>query len=71
MRPGFLLQLATLVASCKAKVFDRRWLSYAPIPEGTYEPPKTPGEVTLLDFIKSRDDLSELLKVVNQTPGTS
>lgn len=64
-----LLPILGLAAVGQAKVFDRQILSYAPIPEGTYVPPTKPGEVTLLDFIKSRDDLSELAKVVSETPG--
>jgi hypothetical protein len=69
MRLQSLLSILGLAAVAQAKVFDRQVLSYAPIPEGTYVPPTKPGEVTLLDFIKSRDDLSELAKVVSETPG--
>jgi hypothetical protein len=69
MRFQPLLVLYAAVASCDAKVFDRQALSYAPIPEGIYQPPAKSGETTLLDFIKSRDDLSELSKLVEETPG--
>jgi hypothetical protein len=69
MKLLFLLSTLGLVVVGQAKVFDRQVLSYAPIPEGTYVPPKKSGEVTLLDFIRSRDDLSELAKVVSEAPG--
>lgn len=57
--------------ACAAESLDRRPLSYAPKPEGTYVPPKAPGVVTLLDFIKSRSDLTELAKVINGSAGKS
>ncbi|KAF9784828.1 hypothetical protein IL306_006996, partial [Fusarium sp. DS 682] len=63
------LALYAAVALCEAKVFDRLPLSYAPIPDGIYQPPSKGAETTLLNFIKSRDDLSKLLNVVEQTPG--
>ncbi|KAG5751250.1 hypothetical protein H9Q69_011186 [Fusarium xylarioides] len=63
------LVLFAAVASCNAKVFDRQALSYAPIPDDIYQPPTKSGETTLLDLIKSRDDLSELSKLVEATPG--
>ncbi|CAG9952166.1 unnamed protein product [Clonostachys rosea f. rosea IK726] len=69
MKLLFLLSTLGLVVVGQAKVFDRQVLSYAPIPEGTYVPPKKSGEVTLFDFIRSRDDLSELAKVVSEAPG--
>lgn len=71
MKVSNLLGLSALATIAQAKVFDRPPLSYAKIPEGTYVPPNEPGETTLLDFIKSRDDLSELAKVVEDTPGKS
>lgn len=69
MRVHHVLSACTLACFAQAKVFDRQPLSYASIPEDIYEPPNKSGETTLLDFIKSRDDLSELAKVVEQTPG--
>ncbi|KAH7477709.1 hypothetical protein FOMA001_g9093 [Fusarium oxysporum f. sp. matthiolae] len=69
MKLQLSLVLFAAVALCNAKVFDRQALSYAPIPEEIYQPPTKSGETTLLDFIKSREDLSELSKLVEQTPG--
>ncbi|SCV60939.1 uncharacterized protein FFFS_15508 [Fusarium fujikuroi] len=63
------LVLFAAAALCNAKVFDRQALSYAPIPYDIYQPPTDSLETTLLDLIKSRDDLSELLKLVEETPG--
>lgn len=63
------LVLFAAAALCNAKVFDRQALSYAPIPDDIYQPPADSSETTLLDLIKSRDDLSELLKLVEETPG--
>lgn len=63
------LVLCAAAALCSAKVFDRQALSYAPISDDIYQPPVDSSETTLLDLIKSRDDLSELLKLVEETPG--
>ncbi|QKD56645.2 FAS1 domain-containing protein [Fusarium oxysporum Fo47] len=71
MKLQLSLVLFAAVALCNAKVFDRQALSYAPIPKDIYQPPTKSGETTLLDFIKSREDLSELSKLVEQTPAFS
>lgn len=71
MRFDGILAVCAVVTSAQGKVFDRQPLSYVEIPEGTYEPPNKSGETTLLDFIKSRDDLTELAKLVEQVPGRS
>jgi hypothetical protein len=69
MRPTSIVAICACSLLAVAKVFDRQPLSYATIPEGTYAPPNKSGETTLLDLIDSRDDLSELAKVVRETPG--
>lgn len=71
MKPQFFFATCALVSPAVAKVFDRPPLSYAPIPKGIYRAPNEPDETTLLDFIESREDLSELAKVVKETPGES
>ncbi len=43
--------------------------SYATALKETYTPPKNTSAVTLLDFIKSRDDLSQLAKYINNSAG--
>ncbi|WYZ39150.1 hypothetical protein EsH8_III_001064 [Colletotrichum jinshuiense] len=48
---------------------DRRLLSYAPKPDGTYVLPTSPNVTTLLDFVKSRSDLTTLAKVLNESAG--
>ncbi|KAF3797210.1 hypothetical protein GCG54_00009180 [Colletotrichum gloeosporioides] len=54
---------------CAAGSSDRRPLSYAPKPDGTYVPAKADGVITLLDFVNSRSDLAELAKVLNGSAG--
>lgn len=71
MKFQHVLAIWGLASTARAKVFDRQPLSYAAIPEGTYVPPNDPGETTLLGLINSREDLSELAKLVNRTPGES
>lgn len=48
---------------------DREPLTYATVPEGTYVPPKNSNVTTLLDFIKSRDDLTSLAGVLAECGG--
>ncbi|KAF6830660.1 beta-ig-h3 fasciclin [Colletotrichum musicola] len=69
MRFTSILGSLVIGLACAAESLDRRPLSYAPKPEGTYVPPKATGFVTLLDFIKSRSDLTELAKVLNGSAG--
>lgn len=69
MKFQHILAVWGLVSTAQAKVFDRQPLSYAAIPKGTYEPPKEASEKTLLDLINSREDLSDLAKLVEETPG--
>ncbi|KFY59652.1 hypothetical protein V496_05606 [Pseudogymnoascus sp. VKM F-4515 (FW-2607)] len=48
---------------------DRQPLSYATIPNGTYVLPKNSNITTLLDFVKSRDDLTSLASVLAESAG--
>ncbi|KAF4842362.1 hypotheticall protein [Colletotrichum siamense] len=54
---------------CARGSSDRRPLSYAPKPDGTYVSAKADGMTTLLDFVKSRSDLTELAKVLSESAG--
>ena len=68
MKLHFLLSLSlTGVAFCDSS--DRQPLAYAAVPSGTYVPPKSPSTTTLLDFVKSRSDLSNLASVLEQCAG--
>lgn len=69
MKVQWILPLLSLAASAQAKIVDRQLLTYAPLPEGTYEPPTKPSELTLLDFIHSREELSSLSDVVSGSAG--
>lgn len=69
MRYGQLLAALCFVLAAQAEVLDRKQLSYAPIPNGTYVPEGTPDTTTLLDFIKSRSDLSKLASIIDQSAG--
>ncbi|KAH8679609.1 FAS1 domain-containing protein [Tricladium varicosporioides] len=48
---------------------SRKPLTYAAIPDGTYAPAKSPNVTTLLDFVKSRDDLTTLLSILSECAG--
>lgn len=48
---------------------DRQPLAYATVPEGTYVPPKNSNVTTLLDFVKSRSDLTSLASVLAECGG--
>ncbi|KAF0329801.1 beta-ig-h3 fasciclin [Colletotrichum asianum] len=54
---------------CAAGSSERWPLSYAPKPDGTYVPAKADGVTTLLDFVNSRSDLTELAKVLTGSAG--
>ncbi|KAK4115189.1 hypothetical protein N656DRAFT_486610 [Canariomyces notabilis] len=58
---------AALVA--QYEVLDRQPLSFAAIPDGTYIAPKPYNVTALLDFIRSREDLSVLASVVERAGG--
>ncbi|RYP29123.1 hypothetical protein DL767_006893 [Monosporascus sp. MG133] len=63
--------LTSVLCSCAAlaAVVGRPLFSYAPIPASAYEPPVQSGTITLLSFLKSRGDLSDLTAVVEQVAG--
>ncbi|KAM0479856.1 hypothetical protein ACHAPX_004433 [Trichoderma viride] len=68
-RTLFFLSLLGGLAS--ADIVDRDPLEYFPSPSGTYIPPKDPSITTLLDVVKSRDDLSILAEVLSECAGFS
>ena len=65
---ALLLFSAVTVSVCDR--LDRQVLSYAAIPDGVYVPPKNSSIVTLLDLVKSQDDLSILAKLLEECAGT-
>jgi hypothetical protein len=48
---------------------DRQALAYAALPEGIYTPSVNASITTLLDFIKSRSDLSILANLITECGG--
>ncbi|KAL7794845.1 FAS1 domain-containing protein [Trichoderma afarasin] len=66
-----ILFLSLLGGLASADVVDHDPLAYYPAPAGTYIPPKDPSINTLLDFVKSRDDLSILATVLSECAGFS
>ena len=63
----FLAFEAVLEAYCEVQ--DRLPLSFAPIPDGTYIAPVEANVTTLLEFIRSQDDLSMLASMTEETGG--
>jgi len=63
------LLLLTSVGRCDTT--SRQPLAYAPLPQGTYVPPKNSSVTTLLDFVKSHSDLSVLAGVLAECGGMS
>ncbi|RYO88597.1 hypothetical protein DL766_007240 [Monosporascus sp. MC13-8B] len=66
-----VILLTSVLCYCAAlaAVVDRPLLSYTPIPASAYEPPVKDGTITLLDFLKSKESLSNLTAAVEQVPG--
>lgn len=64
-----LLLFSTIAVSVCDRL-DRQALSYAAIPNGVYVPPKNSSIVTLLDVVKSHDDLSILAEILEECVGT-
>jgi len=54
-----------------AAVFDRPPLSYQPIPDNAYAPPKVAGQTTLLELVASRPELSTLNSMLQEVEGES
>ncbi|KAH9209661.1 FAS1 domain-containing protein [Leptodontidium sp. 2 PMI_412] len=69
MKFSTVLTVLGLAISGSCDHTNREPLTYAPIPEGTYVVPKNASITTLLDFVKSRDDLSTLASVLGQAGG--
>lgn len=57
------------VHAVSSSVVDRQLLTYAPTPNGAYTPPVDNDTVTLLDLVKSRSDLTNLTKILEQAAG--
>ncbi|RFU81201.1 fas1 domain-containing [Trichoderma arundinaceum] len=64
-----ILFLYLLGGFSSADVVHHDPLEYFPAPSGTYVPPKDPSIRTLLDVVKSRDDLSILAEVLSECAG--
>ncbi|KAL1858796.1 hypothetical protein VTK73DRAFT_7801 [Phialemonium thermophilum] len=70
MKPFFLFSaLAVAASAALASIVDRPPLSYAPVPAHMYVAPKKANATTLLDFVKSRSDLSTLASVLQEAAG--
>lgn len=69
VKPRIPLFLSLLGSLASADVVDHDPLEYFPSPSGTYIPPKDPSIRTLLDVVKSRDDLSMLAEVLSECAG--
>lgn len=52
-----------------ASIIDRQLLTYAPIPADAYTPTVNASILTLLEFVKSRPELSNLTAVLEQSAG--
>ncbi|ORY58838.1 FAS1 domain-containing protein [Pseudomassariella vexata] len=64
-----IIPIVALCGTVAAESHDRRPLSYAPKPAGQYIVPKPEGTESLLDFIRSRSDLSVLAEVIANSSG--
>ncbi|KAF8856805.1 hypothetical protein BDZ45DRAFT_803937 [Acephala macrosclerotiorum] len=64
MKFSVLLAVLALALSRSCDNASRKPLTYASIPDGTYVAPKNSSVTTLLDFVKSRDDLTTLASVL-------
>lgn len=60
-----------LAVSVSGDNSSRKPLMYASVPDGVYAPPKNLSITTLLDFVKSRDDLTILAGVLEECGGMS
>ena len=65
---SFVCLLATILPGM-CDPTNREPLTYAPTPNGTYVLPKNSSVSTLLDFVKSRPDLSKLATVLSGSAG--
>lgn len=69
VKPLIPLFLSLSGSLASADAVDRDPLEYFPSPSGTYIPPKDPSITTLLDVVKSRNDLSILAEVLSECAG--
>lgn len=69
MKFSALLALLAFAISTSCDNSGRKPLTYASVPDGTYVPPKNSSIITLLDFVKSRDDLTTLASVLAECGG--
>jgi hypothetical protein len=66
-----LLSIVAITAFGLCDQTNRKPLSYAAVPDGTYVSPKSSNITTLLDFVKSRSDLTTLAGVIEECAGMS
>lgn len=64
-----IITTALWLGVVKSSVLDRQLLSYAPIPVDAYSPPANSSITTLLDFVTSRSDLTNLTAILEQAAG--
>ncbi|CZR65749.1 uncharacterized protein PAC_15649 [Phialocephala subalpina] len=69
MKFAVISTLLALTISVSCDNLGRKPLTYASVPDGTYFPPKNSSVTTLLDFVKSRDDLTTLASVLAECGG--
>ncbi|ETS86072.1 hypothetical protein PFICI_04097 [Pestalotiopsis fici W106-1] len=60
---------AQLTSLVYASIVDRQLLAYAPVPSSAYTAPVPTGITTLLNFIHTRPELSNLSALVEDVPG--
>jgi hypothetical protein len=69
MKTSNLLALCLLPVFGRCDTSNRQPLTYAPIPDGTYVPPKNSSITTLLDLVQSRSELSTLASILTECGG--
>lgn len=67
LQPFIPLFLTFTLGGCDK--IGREPLTYAPVPDGVYVPPKDLTVVTLLDFVKSHSELSTLAEILGDCGG--
>lgn len=69
MKFSTVLTVTGFAVTASCAYANREPLSYAPIPEGTYVAPKNASTTTLLDFVKSKPELSTLAGILKEAGG--
>lgn len=69
MRAFYVISALGAALSTRCEVLDRQPLSFAPVLDDIYIAPNSANVTTLFNFIKSREDLSILASVAEQTGG--